>query len=187
MLIACIAFGSLVWKPEPMQLASGWMADGPVLPLEFARVGDKGELSVVACPQGRPCPTRWALLEVADLARAREALRRREQIRPHRPEWVGSLDLRTAGGQGDGDRASEPRIARWLRRQWVDAAVWTALPPRIAGQDGRFPSCDEAIAYLDGLAGEVRDHARDYVRRTAVEIDTPYRRAAERRLGWGPA
>jgi hypothetical protein len=181
MLIACLAFGSLLWKPAPLQLASGWMTDGPVLPLEFARVGDKGELSVVLCEQGRPCPTRWAYLEVGDLSRARDGLRRREQIHARHPEWVGSLDVR------DIDGASDARIARWLCDHPVEAVVWTALPPRIDGEEGRFPSCDEAVAYLDGLSGEVRDHARDYVRRTAPEIDTPYRRAFERRLGWHTA
>jgi hypothetical protein len=180
MLIACLAFGSLLWKPEPLQIASGWMRDGPVLPLEFARIGDKGELSVVVCEQGRPCPTRWALLEVGSLARAREELRRREQIDARHPDWVGSLDLRSGAEAGD------PRIARWLRRQWVDAVVWTALPPRIDGQEGRFPSAREAVGYLDDLSGEVRAHARNYVRRTAPEIDTPYRRAIERQLGWRP-
>jgi hypothetical protein len=37
MNIACIDWGSLLWKPQPLKLASGWHRDGPLLPLEFVR------------------------------------------------------------------------------------------------------------------------------------------------------
>lgn len=37
MNIACIAWGSQLWKPHPLKLASGWHRDGPLLPLEFVR------------------------------------------------------------------------------------------------------------------------------------------------------
>jgi hypothetical protein len=40
MNIACIAWGSLLWKPQPLKLASGWHRDGPLLPLEFVRQSD---------------------------------------------------------------------------------------------------------------------------------------------------
>ncbi|EPS4428457.1 acyl-ACP desaturase [Enterobacter hormaechei] len=43
---------------------------------------------------------------------------------------------------------------------------------------------DEAIAYLDGLSGETRSHARDYICRVPAQLDTPYRRAIKEVLGW---
>ena len=184
MHIACLAWGSLIWKPEPLTLASAWRPDGPPLPLEFARVGDLGELATVLCADTPVQPTWWALLDVADLATARERLREREQIDPRRPEWVGSLVAAAAPSEPHGPHAAP--IAQWLRQHALDAVVWTALPPRSAGLEGRKPSADEAVAYLGGLRGHTRAHAEDYVRRVPTDIRTPYRRAIEQRLGWLP-
>ncbi len=73
-----------------MPLSSGWMEGGPELPLEFARVGDLGELAVVLL-EGAPMRwSWWASLDVANANQARESLREREEIDPDRPEWVGS-------------------------------------------------------------------------------------------------
>jgi hypothetical protein len=64
--------------------------------------------------------------------------------------------------------------------------VWTALPPRSNGVEGRMPTADEAVAYLQALEGDVLDHARDYVRRVHRSIATGHRTMIERRLGWTP-
>ena len=65
----------------------------------------------------------------------------------------------------------------------IEAIIWTGLPPS-ASQEGRVPAVDEAIAYLDGLSGETRSHARDYICRVPAQLDTPYRRAIKEVLGW---
>jgi hypothetical protein len=183
MRIACLAWGSLLWKTGPLRLASGWKDDGPLLPIEFARVGDKGELSTVLLEGAAPQKTWWALLEDDDLAAARESLRQREEIDPAHPEWVGSLPLVAASSH-----PFAPSIAEWLGRQRhrLDAVVWTALQPRHADAEGRVPSLDEAIQYLDGLRGETREHAEDYIRQVPPSLATAYRQGIEARLGWTP-
>ena len=91
--IVCLAWGSLVWQPGILPLAGPWSTDGPSLPIEFARVGDKGELATVLCP-GRPTsPVRWAKLSEPDLVTARKLLRRHEEIPPDRVDGVGSVRL----------------------------------------------------------------------------------------------
>ncbi|MDB5963646.1 MAG: hypothetical protein JWQ72_146 [Polaromonas sp.] len=179
MNIACIAWGSLIWKPGNLPLASAWRPDGPKLPLEFARVSDGGELAVVLCPDAPATPTWWALLALPDLEAARACLREREQAAPEHPEWIGSIP--PAPGADDGPASA---IGAWLRTRALDACVWTALPPRWQGQEGRKPSADNAVAYLDSLTGDTRAHARDYVCRVPKDIDTPYRRVIEQQLGW---
>ena len=176
--IACLAWGSLIWKHAPLVLASGWHDDGPLLPIEFGREGDAGELATALCP-GRPdVRTLWALLAEPSLANAREQLRLREKIPVDRPEGVGSIVV------GEPASGLAARIASWAERHALDAVVWTALPARSANVEGRLPPEDEVIDYLDGLTGVVRAHAEDYVRRTPLAIRTPYRDAIERRLGW---
>ena len=180
MKIVCLAWGSLLWKTGPLVLASPWHEDGPVLPIEFCRVGDGGELSTAICAGAAPQKSWWALLATSDLADAREQLRQREEIDAHHPEWVGSLV------KGKDDPAAPEAIRRWLQRSEADAVVWTALLPRINEEEGRCPGVHEAIEYLEKLSGETRSHAEDYIRRVPVSLNTEYRKAFATSLGWHP-
>lgn len=178
MNIVCIAWGSLLWKPGPLKLASGWHPGGPRLPLEFVRNSDDSpEVALVLCESARPMPTYWAYLDTRDLGEARAMLQEREKITPEKPEWVGSIPS-VDGAQTDA------RIAAWLKEKRIDAAVWTAVPPKFDGRNGNVPSSDEVVAWLDSCQGEQRQAAEYYIRRTPAHIDTRYRRAIEAHLGW---
>lgn len=180
MNIVCIAWGSLLWKPQGLKLASGWHPGGPPLPLEFVRQSDDSpELALVLCESARLAPTYWAYLATDDLDAARAMLGAREKIAPGRLEWIGSIPP-TDGAQED------PRVKAWLRARRIDAAVWTAVPPKFDGENGRVPTAGEVLAWLDSRSGEQRAAAEDYIRRTPAHIDTLYRRAVEARLGWRP-
>lgn len=178
MRIACIAWGSLLWKSGSLKLASPWRAGGPALPLEFARNSDDtDELAIVLCEGAAPMPTFYALLDTTDLHAARAMLRTREKIDPDHPEWIGSIPA-VDGGPKDA------RIDAWLAAQDLDAVVWTALPPKFGDTEGRAPSADEAVAFLAGLRGATRAHAEDYVRRVPAVIRTAYRARFEADLQW---
>ena len=179
MKIACIAWGSLIWEPGPLKLASAWRPDGPRLPLEFVRDSDDSdELALVLHEPAPLMPTWWAWLDTADMAGAREMLRQREKIRPEYPQWVGSMP-HAAG-------ADDHRIANWMREVGADGVVWTAIPAKFAGVGERAPSAHEAVAFLDGLAGQERENAEKYVRQVPAEIRTLYRTLFEDKLGWTP-
>ena len=188
MKIACIAWGSLIWEPGPLRLASDWRPDGPMLPLEFVRDSDDSdELALVLHEPAPPQPTRWALLDTADLGEAREMLRAREKIRPEWPQWVGSLpDPVPPGLPAPTPAAVVADIAAWMRARDVEAAVWTALRAKFAGVSERAPSAHEALTLLSGLEVETRANAEEYVRRIPAEIRTLYRGLIENRLGWMP-
>ncbi len=61
-----------------------------------------------------------------------------------------------------------------------------ALPPKFNGEDNLIASADEVLTYLSDLNGEVRERAEEYIRRTPLQIATPYRRDIEQQLGWTP-
>ncbi len=179
--IGCLAWGSLVWKAGPLALVGDWRAGGPALPIEFCRAGDGGELATAIWPGTPRVPTRWALLETGDLLEARDQLRRREAIDARDVDRIGDAPF------GNRSLPLADDIAAWADAQRLDHVVWTALAPRFAGQEGRAPTLDEAVGYLDRLQGAVRDHAEHYVRSVPADIRTAYRAAFEARLGWTPA
>ena len=178
MRIACLAWGSLVWKWEPLELASSWNEGGPALPIEFARESDGGELSTALCAGVSDVACLWALLATGNLRTACEQLRIREQIPASRHDGIGCTPTLGVAGPYDA------RIAGWAKAHGVDAVVWTALPPRSNGVEGRMPTANEAVAYLQALDGDVLTHARDYIRRVPRSIATGHRATIERRLGW---
>lgn len=180
MRIACLAWGSLLWKTGALKLASRWQPGGPALPLEFARDSDDSdELAIVLCETASLMPTFYALLDTSDLAAARAMLAQREKIDATHPEWVGSIPTVD-------DNAPDARIAAWLANQPFDAVVWTALPPKFQGEEGRAPTAAEAIAFLAALPAPVHAQAEDYVRRVPASIRTQYRIQFEEELGWTP-
>lgn len=179
MKIACLGWGSLIWKPAELPVASDWFADGPWLPIEFAREGDSGELATVICEGVAEVQVLWACLALDTLDAAREALHEREGVSREQPECIGSWP--------DGPRSPfAARIAAWAQAQDLDAVVWTALPPRSGGLNQRMPSVEEALHYLRTLDADRQDHARDYIRRTPVAIETAYRRVFAATFNWQP-
>ncbi len=175
MKIACLGWGSLIWKPGELPLASQWHPDGPVMPVEFSRVGDGGELATAVCMNAPLVEVYWALLDADSIQQATVSLREREQIPVSREDGVGSYIL-----------SSKPTgmLAGWAAEKKLDAVIWTALPPRFNGVEGRIPCVEDVLAYLSSLEGEKRKHAQEYMKNAPAEFDTPYRKAIRERLGW---
>ncbi|MDF2643538.1 MAG: hypothetical protein K0R45_2812 [Pseudomonas sp.] len=179
MNIACLGWGSLIWKPDTLPLAGEWYADGPEMPIEFSRVGDGGELATAICVNAPTVQVYWALMAVDSVEQACAALHEREQIPMDREDGVGRLVVARL------PQTSEGIMTRWARERGVDAVIWTALPPRYMNVEGRIPTDQDALSYLAGLTGDKLEHARSYIQQVPRQIDTPYRRAIERHLDWG--
>lgn len=176
MRISCLGWGSLIWKPGVLPVEGKWHQDGPHLPIEFTRIGDGGELATAACLNADPVPVLWAWLAVDELATACRLLKEREAIPEQRIDGIGSLIV---------TKKPVGMLAEWAQARSIDAVIWTGLPPRCNHIENRVPSLQAALAHLDGLEGEAREHARDYINRVPGQIDTAYRRAIAERLGWG--
>lgn len=149
------------------------------MPIEFARVGDKSELATVLCLGAPDSSVRWAWLDTDDVKAARRLLRQREEIDEDRVDGIGTVMM----GWAPATLPGAAEIERWAAaRGDIDAVLWTALPPRFAGREGRVPSPSEAAGYLRDLTGRERRHAEDYVCRTPEEVRTPNREALERQI-----
>jgi len=181
-MIACIGWGSLIWDRRNLDVDGHWRPDGPMLPIEFARQSSDGRITLVLGRRFASVPALWSVFNTRDLEQARESLRVRENIpRSHADESI-------AQWRRDENPVSEPdaTISTWAAGKNLEAAVWTNLPPKYDGIDGRVPTENEVIAYLRTLEGQARAAAEKYVRRAPRQIGTAYRRAIETALGWTP-
>jgi hypothetical protein len=179
MKIACIGWGSLVWKPGVLRCDGDWQKGGPELPLEFARTSRDGRLTLVLAPGATPVPTRWALLDYFTAVQAQDALAGREGCRADFIGlWPGAVPRHDVGAEA---------IAKWGSAAGLDAVVWTALPPKFDGVNGALPKdAATVLDYLGTLDGDTLERAREYVTRAPAEVRTPFRSAIEAALGWLP-
>lgn len=181
-MIVYLGWGSLVWQPRDLPMAGGWREDGPPVQVEYLRRSANGRLTLVLSPRASALPSFWTVYDGSDdVPQAKESLRAREEIPPcnldrHVGVWLS----------GSSDPTGMPGLRQWAAAREVEAVLWTALPPKFNGRENLIASVDEVLAYLGGLSGEVRERAEEYIRRTPLQIATPYRRHIEQQLGWTP-
>ena len=181
MLIACLGWGSLIWDPRELPFRGEWYADGPLLPIEFARQSRDGRVTLVLLDKAPVVRSLWALMSVSDLQAAIEALADREGMRgADKTKNVGcwSMDQKSSG-------LSVDEIAKWTSRTGVEAVIWTALP---ATFDDKFGPglVVNVLDYLRPLSHEKRRNAERYIRKAPRQVDTDVRRRIEREFGWLP-
>ncbi len=181
-MIAFLGWGSLVWNPGVLAIHRQWHTDGPYVRAEFLRQSSDGRLTLVLAQTADPVRSLWATFDGSDLTEAREALRSREGISANNAhKSIGSWS------RGDQNPDCILEIEPWAASRGIESVVWTALQPKFNKKYGTGPSVDQAVAYLSGLTGPVRDLAEQYVRQAPQQVDTTYRRKIEAALGWSYA
>ena len=103
-----------------------------------------------------------------------------------RERITGSVD-RNIGrwSTGAADPPNITDLGSWAAERDVDHVIWTALRAKFQRQDGRAPTADEAVAYLQRLSDEGKaDKAEEYV--CKAPVDTADRRRIVRSLWWTP-
>jgi hypothetical protein len=181
MKIACLGWGSLIWDPQALPIQKYWFEDGPLLPIEFARHSEGDRITLVIVSGVRDVRSLWTLMTVPDLDTAKLKLAEREGINiKDIPRYIGYVSsTRPTNGQ------SEEVIGRWASHVGLDAVVWTNLPPRFQNEV-RVPTVEEVLSFLQTRPLEIKKRAEEYIRKTARQIDTEYRRQIEVELNWTP-
>jgi|ERR1700676_129292 len=186
MQIAVIGWGSLIWCPGLLLIRTKWRPDGPLLPLEFARISRDGRLTLVIHPGSLDACTYWALSAAETLPEARKNLRVREAC--------SLQDIHSVAVQPQADNALseiEARVNKWLlTRDGVEAAIWTGLTCNWKDKRDRSFTTEDAVRYLQELedaknsSAVILDHAREYVKNAPSQIQTRVRKAMQRVSGW---
>jgi hypothetical protein len=180
MKIACIGWGSLIWRPDNLLIRRTWFPDGPFLPIEFTRQSKNGRLTLVITLEAKYVRTLWALTATEDLSIAKESLCIRENIPEDKTkELIGSMTRDEVTSD-----VIELTIQDWIRKLNLDAAIWTKLSPRFKNVDNKIPTLEETISYLKGLDINKKMTAKEYICRAPKQIDTDYRRDFEKEFGW---
>ena len=173
--IACLGWGSLIWNPGDLPVRSDWLKNGPMVRVEFARQSSDGRMTLVLVDAGSEVQSLWVLMDVESVEAAAENLRKREDTQgKYIGVWKGGLRSPT----------SIPRLAEWVQGENLDGVVWTALPPKFCGKNGRMPGEEEVVEYLRSLTGSVRKKAKEYVQKAPWQIRTSYRSRIEKDFHW---
>jgi hypothetical protein len=179
-MIACLGWGSLVWDPRSLPIHRQWFVDGPLVKVEFLRQSQDNRITLVLHDSAEPVRSLWALMTVRTLDAAKKALAVREGISDKNvTKHIGCWS------RGDEDPTRIIEMGAWASARGVKHVIWTALPSKFKDKE-KCPSGEEVVAYLSVLTGPERDNAQKYIRLAPVQIDTPYRRLIEARLGWYP-
>lgn len=185
MKIAILGWGSLIWDPRKLQLATEWMEGGPILSIEFSRISENGRLTLVIDEKhGADVPTRYALSSLGDVDEAVTDLQKREGT-PNR-DRIGFVDI-ASGRTSERAWTKHPvtceRIRAWAGERKLDSAVWTALEPNFEEKAGKPFSADAVVRYLSHLAEERKALAFAYIQNAPAEITTPARKRVEAKFG----
>jgi hypothetical protein len=177
-----LAWGSLVWDPRELQTAAKFMANGPLVPIEFCRISSDGRLALAIDEAfGALCKTYSAPSALDSLDAAMDNLCLREGLADARA--IGFVEP-ASGRQSDLAVQSHPQvvatIGAWADSLGYDAAIWTALASNFDewGKGGEPFSVSAALQYLETLERE--DPAKfaqalAYIRKAPPEVETPVR------------
>lgn len=186
MNIAVLAWGSLIWCTGSLRIRTLWRPDGPLLPIEFARISQDNRLTLVIQPGCKEQPTYWALSEFRRIHEACDNLRVREKSKNNDIHYFCQDGTCASGAPPE----IVTRVTEWVaQRTDVEGVVWTGLASNWKEKRGRDFNPEDAVNYLLGLEAErdrakaTYDRAREYVTNTPPGVDTIVRKAMRAR-GW---
>ena len=174
-MIVCLGWGSLIWDPRNLKVKDEWKNDGPNIAVEYLRQSQDGRLTLIVNEGGEPLTVLWAEMDFQNCEEAKENLRTREG--KIKKDFIGFWK------SGDQNPSEIPDLGSWAESKGVDVVLWTALPPKFNGENNRKPTLEEAIKYLRELDNEKKALAIEYICKSPIQIQTPFRPELEKQFG----
>lgn len=184
--IAVLGWGSMVWKPEPVKLKDRWHFDGPLFPVEFARITYTGnlkteQLTLVPHPGAKKVPVLWAHAAHPDLLNAMRALAGRQGCTL---DFIGYIRTNSKVRNCRVVPEIHEEIRAWANRKFLDAVIWLDLPSNFFEKTGGLLTEYNVLEYLRKLESHGNREARAYVQKAPPQIKTRLRDAMVENLGW---
>lgn len=174
MKIAVLGWGSLIWDQRELKITDDkWYENGPVLPIEFARISKDGRLTLVIKPSYPEVAVLYGISTFLDINVAVENLRLREGTSTKRVGWYNfhtcEKNIRTA---------NEPIIIAlnaWKQNLDIDAVIWTDLPPNFQDSTEQVLNLENIAKVLYRLKRDQFIRAKEYLDKAPKQITTKLR------------
>lgn len=175
MKIAILGWGSLIWQPKNLNFdqVAGWSNNGPILPIEFARISINGRLTLVITPSGTEVQTLYSVSSFDNIRDAVANLHEREGS-----SNIGVYDKNVDEFKPDNFQFKQ-KIKDWIVTTDFDAVIWTNLPENWAGK-----MATDRIQYLMCLDKSTKALAKEYIINTPQQIETEFRKDLREKLKW---
>ncbi|MEM2969955.1 MAG: hypothetical protein QXR63_03350 [Candidatus Bathyarchaeia archaeon] len=182
MEIAILGWGSLIWNPKSLKIDGEWKTDGPLLPVEFARISKKWPLTLVIYPGAQEVQVLWALSTYKILSEAIENLRTREETTTNN---IGFICIRNNKRKCHETHRKIPAIIQqWAAKKKLDAVIWTDLCSNFKEKTGKEFNEENVIKYLKTLDSEALCKAKEYVSKAPEQIKTQIRNKIMQEFHW---
>jgi hypothetical protein len=186
MKIAILGWGSLVWNPENLEIdktkgQNGWLSDGPMLPIEFARISNDGRLTLVIVPGKDEIKTLYSISRFVDLDHVILDLACREGC----PKSKIGYFVKSEGTYHSKSNIRN-NIESWIinQKEEIEAVIWTDLSMNFKEKIGVELSLENVINYLRYQPQDVKVKTEQYIRRAPTVVNTAIRRITETEFGW---
>lgn len=179
--IVYLGWGSLIWDPRNLKIKSEWYYDGPLLPVEFARISRNGRLTLVLYQYAEKLPVLWAYSHYNERSQAIENLRSREETNESR---IGFLSISDNKKNCKTILSVLENIRNWAIEKEIDSVIWTDLSSNFGEKTKKPFNTDNIIKYLQELPVHKKQIAREYIEKAPLQIMTPIRKEIEKTLSW---
>lgn len=184
--IAVLGWGSLI--PDPRDLAikkdKKWNSDGPLLPIEFARISGNKRLTLVVNDGSNPIVTLWTEMKISNLEKAKENLRLREGM--YSTKNIGFVDILEDKHSIFSNKEDIKNIKIWCKSKNFDAVIWTGLKGNFSEKIfklfnvERDYDIENIIWYFNQLNEDEYDSAKAYILDTPKSTKTDLRKDIEK-------
>jgi hypothetical protein len=181
MNIAKLVWGSLHWDPRGLATTGEWFADGPELPIEYARISRGNRLTLVIKPGFDLVTTLYAVSRLTELEAARENLRVREDT--DNINNIGFLRFDDGENYVGPDHVLVLEILTvWNACKGFDAVIWSEFAPNFTLKAKLPFTVQNVITFLERLPIEEKDRAMEYIKKAPAQITTRFRAQIEARF-----
>lgn len=181
MRIAILIWGSLFWDKRNLATTDEWFFDGPVLPIEFARISSGNRLTLVIKPTFDNVTTLYAISAYDTLSAARENLRIREGT--DNINNIGFIDFTSDNKQvRTANEFVIDILSLWNEERKFDAIIWSDFAPRFSDVTNQQFTLANAITFIENLPDQEKQSALLYIRNTPQQITTRFRLNIEQKF-----
>lgn len=177
MKIGILGWGSLYYDKRQLKILDDkWYSDGPILPIEFARISSKSKkLTLVISPAFDEVRSYYAISALNDLETAIQNLAEREETIVNN---IGHINFKTGAVKTKKMEAElKKSLAIWNMQHNFDALIWTDLNENFNASINIPFSLEASLKYLENLHTDEFERAADYILKAPLQTATKHRTA----------